>query len=240
MEQEPKKRDYLLPVSILIAAVLVSGALVYNVGKKSGGDSGSEITTGMRSISADDHIFGNSNAPVKVVVFSDLECSFCKNFHLTMKQVVATYGNQVAWVFRHFPLDSIHRKARKEAEAAECAAELGGPPSSEASNEKFWLYIDRVFEITPANVGLDLALLPQLAVDVGLDRAKFEECLNGGRTASRVQRDVEDALNSGARGTPYSIVINEKTGKKDVIPGALPFQDNNLPTDVKRIIQSVL
>lgn len=244
MEQNTKKRDYFLPASILIAAVLVSGALVYNVGKKSGGPPGSEAssepTTGMRPVSADDHIRGDPKAPVKVIEFSDLECFFCKRFHLTMKQVVATYGNQVAWVYRHFPLDDIHRKARKEAEATECAAELGGPLGSEASNDAFWAYTDRLFEITPSNDGLDLALLPQIAVDVGLDKTKFEECLKSGRHAARVQRDAEDALNSGVRGTPYSIVI-AKNGQKFVIPGALPFESNDpqIPS-VKIIIDEAL
>jgi len=102
-----------------------------------------------------------ANAPVKIVEFSDTECPFCKRFHTTMQQVVKDSNGQVAWVYRHFPLDQLHSKARKEAEATECAAELGG-------NEKFWAYLNRLMEVTPANDGLDLAELPVIAAYVGL------------------------------------------------------------------------
>ena len=118
------------------------------------------------------HILGNPGAPVKLVEFSDFECPFCKRFHLTMKRLMNEYGEdgKVAWVYRHFPLVSLHSKARREAQAAECASELGG-------NEAFWAYSDRLFEVAPSNNRLDLALLPRIAQLIGLDRAKFEACL---------------------------------------------------------------
>ena len=132
-----------------------------------------------------------------------------------MHQVVNEYDDKVAWIYRHFPLDQLHSKARKEAEATECANELGG-------NEKFWAYIDRLFEITPSNNGLDLAELPRIAEFIGLDRGKFEQCLNSGKYADRVRTDLEDAINSGGAGTPYSIVI-APNGQKFVVSGAQPF-----------------
>src|SRR3546814_2871400 len=66
---------------------------------------------------------GSPDASVKVIEFSDFECPFCKGFHRTMGQVMEEYGQdgKVAWVYRHFPIDSIHSKARKEAQASECA-----------------------------------------------------------------------------------------------------------------------
>ena len=100
---------------------------------------------------------------MKVVEFSDLECPFCKRFHATMQQTVAAYGGQVAWVYRHFPIDQLHSKAPKEAEATECAAELGG-------NDKFWAYTNRLMEVTPANNGLILPNLPRLQYSSGLMR----------------------------------------------------------------------
>lgn len=238
---EQKKRDYFLPASILIAALLISVSLVYNAGKKSG-DGGTASLAGstgdselvvqgpspenIRPVTSEDHIWGSIDAPIKIVEFSDLECPFCKRFHVTMKQVVAEYGDQVAWVYRHLPLDSIHSKARKEAEASECAAELGG-------NDAFWAYVDRLFEVTPSNNGLDLALLPQIAEEIGLDRGKFETCLESGKHLARISSDIKDAENSGGRGTPYSVVI-APDGKKYVIPGALPFER------VKLLIDQVL
>jgi len=232
-----KKRDFLLPASILIAALLVSISLVYSVGKRAGGDD-NKLTGNLvdnvkvpdsspiniKPISSEDHILGDVDASVKIIEFSDLECPFCKSFHQTMQKVLENYGNKVAWVYRHYPIDQLHSKARKEAEASECANELGGPLGSEASNQAFWAYVDKIFEITPSNDGLDLKQLPEIAAEIGLDKTKFEECLASGRQAEKVEAGVRDAANAGARGTPYSIVI-AKSGKKYIIPGALPFND---------------
>jgi len=119
------------------------------------------VAINMKPVSDGDHILGDKNAPVKIVEFSDTECPFCKRFHTTMQQVVKDNNGQVAWVYRHFPLDQLHSKARKEAEATECAAELGG-------NEKFWAYLNRLMEVTPANNGLDPAELLTIASYAGL------------------------------------------------------------------------
>ncbi len=178
-KEQSKKRDFLLPGSILIAALLVSISLVYNAGKKNNDNLTANIAGDanqnkpksaniiIKPVGDTDHVYGNPSAPVKIVEFSDLECPWCKNFHSVLKQTVAAYGGKVAWVYRHFPIDQLHPKARKEAEASECANELGG-------NDKFWSYIDRLFEITPSNNGLDANLLPQIAADIGLNKNEFE------------------------------------------------------------------
>lgn len=175
----------------------------------------------VRPVTAKDHIRGDINAPVKIIEFSDLECPFCKQFQSTLKKVMTDYGDtgKVAWVFRHFPIDQLHPKARKEAQAAECANQLGG-------NKAFWAYIDKVFEVTPSNNRLDLSRLPAFAADIGLDKAKFETCLQGGRQggkyASLIQSDVQDAVNAGGTGTPFTVVLGP-TGKAYPISGAMPY-----------------
>lgn len=115
-------------------------------------DGATKIT--VSPISSADHIFGNPSAEVLLIEYSDPECPFCKRFQETLKTVMTQYGDNgnVAWVYRHFPLDSIHPKSRKEAEAFECAGELGG-------STKFWEYADKLFEITPSNNQLDPSLL---------------------------------------------------------------------------------
>lgn len=167
-------------------------------------------------VSASDHVRGPANAKVTLVEFSDTECPFCKRFHATMQQLLQKYPNDVRWVYRHFPLDELHSKSRKEAEATECANELGGP-------EKFWAYIDRVFEVTPSNDGLDPAQLPAIAKQVGLDKAQFEACLKSGRHAKRVADFAIDGQNAGVRGTPYSILVGPD-GAKYPLSGALPAE----------------
>ena len=234
-----RKSNFAVPLAIIIAGALVAGALYFNKG--SGGNSSSNNfvekdnnTTetakenNVKAISSADHIRGNPNAKVKVVEFSDPECPFCKRFHKTMNQIIDEYGKsgQVAWVYRHFPLDAIHSKARKESEALECANEQGG-------SVKFWEYIDRLFEVTPSNDGLDLAELPKIAEYLGLDKVKFNQCLESGKYAKRVADDLADGVNSGARGTPYSIVI-AANDKKFIINGAQPYES------VKAIINQAL
>lgn len=227
MEQKP---ILTLPVAVVIAAVLIGGAIIYTTLGPSGrvvprelNGEKTEVTAEENSpekmlpVTAKDHIRGNLNAPVIIVEFSDTECPFCKNFHNTMKAVIEEFGpkNQVAWVYRHFPLTSLHPKAPKEAEATECAAEIGG-------EEVFWKYLDRIFEITPANNGLDPAELPRIAEFVGLNRSAFESCLSSGRHAEKVSAQTEDAINSGGTGTPYSVMILPN-GERVVIPGAQPY-----------------
>ncbi len=239
---EEKQSPYIVPISIVVAGILIAAAIMYSGGPSSrtvanvgegvnpptGGPQPSASLDAIKPVSADDHILGNPDAPVKIVEFSDLECPFCKRFHETLQQVMDEYGKdgQVAWVYRHFPLVQLHSKAPKEAEATECAAELGG-------NTAFWAFTDKVFEATPSNDGLDLALLPQFAEAVGVDKAAFQTCLDSGRHAAFVQSQYDDALASGGNGTPYSVVI-AANGKKFPINGALPY------AQVKAVIDQAL
>lgn len=172
-----------------------------------------------------DHVRGGKDAKVTIVEYSDLECPFCKRFHPTMKQINTTYGDSVRWVYRHFPLDSLHSKARNEAHATECAAELGG-------NDAFWKYIDRIYEITPTNDGLDPAQLPQIAKEIGLDVKKFEECQKSNKFAQKIQEQSNDAVAAGGQGTPYSVII--AGDQKIPINGALPFDQ------IKPVLDSLL
>lgn len=247
--REKTKGDWLLPASIVIAALLISGALVYNAGKgNSGGGDGNfpgqggipSNTQGERSVknmdpvTSDDYVRGNRKAPIMIVEYSDLECPFCKNFHNTLKQVVATYSKDVAWVYRHAPLDELHPKARKEAEAVECAGDLGG-------NDAFWAYMDRLMEITPGNNGLDEAQLPKIAEYVGLNVSKFNSCLASGKFANKIQSHLDDALESGFQGTPFSILVVEGVPTSP-ISGALPLNDQ-LPggqKNLKTIIEEAI
>ena len=226
--QVNQKYALAMPIAVIIAGVLIAGAVIYSGGKNTSGNTANvpqpqpvAQQTGdleqMIPVTGEDHIRGDINAPVKIVEYSDTECPFCKRFHGTMQEVFAEYGKsgKVAWVYRHFPLDSLHSKARKEAEATECAAELGG-------NDKFWSYLDRLMEITPANNGLDPAELPKIAAYVGLDTAKFNECLSSGKYAQKIEEHVQNATVTGGNGTPWSIVVG-KNGKKYPLSGAQPI-----------------
>lgn len=180
---------------------------------------------GMTPITDKDWLKGDPNAKVTIVEYSDTECPFCKRHHPTLQQLVAEYDGQVNWVFRHFPLVNLHSKAPKEAEATECAGELGG-------NEGFWKYLDRLMEVTPGNNGLDLAELPKIADYVGLNEALFKQCLDSGKYTDKVQAQYQDAANAGGTGTPYNVIVSGD--KKIPISGAVPLES------FKQMIDSLL
>lgn len=215
------QENKLIPIAIIVAGLLVGGAVFLS----SRGGSVTPSTTGtpediaLPPVTAEDHILGNPNAQLMVVEYSDFECPFCKNFHQTMHRIIDEYGaeGRVAWVYRHFPIVQIHTKAPKEAEATECATELAG-------NNGFWAYADRLFEVTPSNNALDLDLLPQIAEDVGLDRAAFVACLDSDKYKNKVSEQARDAQAAGARGTPYSVII-ARTGQLVPIDGAQPYEN---------------
>jgi len=223
-----EKNSLSVPFAIIVAGVIIAASVIY-VFSGSPKDTNQEVENNQQEtetltpspsnilpVSESDHIRGDLSAPVKIVEFSDTECPYCKRFHETMVEALKRYEGQVAWVYRHAPLDSLHSKARTESVATECAAKIGG-------NDGFWNYMDRLMEITPSNNQLDLALLPSIASDVGIDRTAFEACLADETFAQeKIQSQLEDAINSGMRGTPYSIVI-APNGKKFVINGAYPL-----------------
>ena len=168
---------------------------------------------------AKDKIRGSKDAPIKLVVYSDLECPACKHFHQQLKAIEDNYVNtgKVALAFRHFPLDSLHKKARQEAVATECANDIGG-------EEMFWRYLDKIFETTPSNDGLDLALLPKLAADLGIDSIEFETCLNSGKFDSAIQASVDEAQDLKIGGTPY-FVVEGPNGQLTEVPGSIPAEN---------------
>lgn len=228
MEQKTQKQILTIPIAIIIAGALIGGAILYRTSAttvKSGtpiqAQAKQQQPTGnidaMLPITSEDHVRGNISAQVKIVEYSDTECPFCKRFHTTLQDIMKEYGStdKVAWVYRHNPIDQLHSKARKEAIATECAASLGG-------NDVFWKYLDRLMEITPGNNKLDLAELPKIAEYVGLNKAKFNACLESDEMAKKVEMHAQNARATGGRGTPWSIVV-APSGKKYPLSGAQSF-----------------
>lgn len=215
-----------LPVSIIIAGVLIGGGVYLNgrIAKENPTttqkqeQASDNLADSVRPIDANDHILGSSSAKVLVIEYSDTECPFCKNFHQTMLSIMQEYGKNgdVAWIYRHYPIAGLHSKSIKEAEATECAGNLGG-------NSKFWEYINKVYEITPSNDGLDPKELTNIAKQVGLSSTAFDTCLNSGEFTPRVNADIQNAQEIGISGTPYSVIVDVKNNKYYPIEGAYPY-----------------
>lgn len=162
------------------------------------------------------HIYGNLNARFTLVEFSDLECPYCKRFHDTPKQLVDGSNGNVNWEWMHLPLSFHNPAAQYGAEAAECAAELGG-------NRAFWMYIDEFFVQTRGN-GQGPADLAQVAEDVGVDVNAFRECMQSGRHRNKVQEHVNKAQKLGITGTPATFVVDNTTGESQLLGGAQPAE----------------
>jgi len=235
MDEPSKANNLSIPIAIVIAGALIAGAVYLGINRTDTANNQAQATPEQQSgnleqmaaITSEDHIRGNPNASVKIVEYSDMECPFCKSFHPTMQRIVDEYGDKVAWVYRHFPLDSIHSKARPEAIAAECANELGG-------NDAFWQFTDRFFEVTPSNNQTDIeTVLPQIAREIGLNESQFAACLESGKYDEHIQNDLDNAVATGGNGTPWSIVVTA-SGKKYPLSGAQPYEA------VKQLIELAL
>jgi len=218
----------LLPISIIVAGLLIGGGIYWNgkitkqsptVTQRQQAKS-ANLDDSLRPVDVNDHVLGNAKARILVVEYSDPECPFCKTFHSTMLKIMQEYGTdgRVAWVYRHFPIAEIHSKAPKESEAQECAGELGG-------NGKFWEYTNKLYEITPSNNNLDPKELINIATQIGLSSVTFNTCLESGQYAPRVNKDIQNAYELGAEGTPYTVIFDTKNNQFYPIIGAYPYLD---------------
>ncbi len=165
-----------------------------------------------------DHIRGKVDAPITLIEFSDFECPFCAKFKPTLDRLLDEYPNDVRLVYKHFPLNSIHRQAQSAAEASECAASLGG-------NDAFWEYHDLLFENQRR---LGSYLYTEIAKEVGVDVDDFNECLKGRVYASKVQADQQMGIRAGVSGTPGTFINGQ------LISGAVSYGE------IKAIVDAMI
>jgi protein-disulfide isomerase len=161
---------------------------------------------------------GDNNAKLTLVEFTDYQCPFCsRHYRDTMPQIIKEYVDtgKVKYVLREFPLESIHPLAFKASEAAQCAGEQG----------KYWEMHDRLFANQNA---LAATQLPGHAEAVGVDAGKFKSCLDSGKFAAKVRKDLGDAQKAGATGTPTFFLGRTDPNGKEVrsvrkLVGAQPY-----------------
>jgi len=153
----------------------------------------SEPVLPVQSISVDDDpVRGDANAPVTIVEFTDFQCPSCAALQPILEEILKAYGNKVRLVVRDFPL-ARHENARKAAEAANAANAQG----------KFFEYAALLFKRQDK---LDPASLKKYASEVGLNRARFDVELDGGKYAAEVKHDVDDGEIYGIDSTPAVFV----------------------------------
>lgn len=213
---------YLTPIAIVVAGLIIAGAVIYTKSPQAPTGLLEEIETAGEqqakekkesppaefTITEKDHIRGNPEATVTIMEYSDFQCSYCARFHSTVQQILEDYPDQVRWVYKHFPLDGIHSNARPAAEASECLAEQAG-------NEGFWQFADGLFE-KQSKLGNEL--YNELASEIGVNIEQFKECVSARKYKDRVETDYQEGIAAGVRGTPGNFVNGEP------IPGAVPYE----------------
>ena len=175
------------------------------VGQGSGSVETSPTPTPTPSAVYEEPSRGPENAPVTIIEYIDYQCPFCKRYaQETLPLIFATYGNEVRYVCRDFPIASLHPQAEKAAEAAMCAFDQG----------KFWEYRDMLFGNQSA---LDVTHLKAYAEVLGLDVSAFNQCVDSGRYTAEVQQDFDDGRGYGVSGVPTFFINGQK------LTGAQPF-----------------
>lgn len=162
-------------------------------------------TPGLRLATSDDPTLGPLNAKVTVVEFGDFECPYCGQAFTIIREISTLYKDRVRFIYRDFPLETLHPNAINSAQAGECAHEQG----------KFWLYHDKLFRNQSR---LDKASLKNYAKQVGLDEARFNTCLESARYAQEVAQDFDDGVKAGVKGTPTWFINGQK------VEGVIPLE----------------
>jgi protein-disulfide isomerase len=201
-------------IAIVVAGIFISLAIFFRGGSPTpvNGEYAQPVIKDFRGVEKDDHVMGNPKAKLTIVEFSDFECPFCSRIHPTLERLVSE-RDDIKWVYRHFPLTQIHSQALSSAIASECVAELGG-------NDSFWEFANALF-VNQSSLGQ--SLYESEAQKLGIDLNKFKECQTSERVKNAVDKDSEEAMKSGGRGTPFSVIITPK-GEYVPFSGALPYE----------------
>lgn len=191
-----------LPTAILIAAVLISGTLLYT--KRATAPTGSDqpLPTNVKiDVTANDHILGDAKAEVTVIEFADFRCPFCERFftqaEANIKKDYVDTG-KVRFVFKHYAF--LGQQSVWAAEASECASEQG----------KFWEYHDWLYQNQAPETNLayysKTNLIKYAGKISGINTSQFAACLNSDKYAKRVTDDLSLGNSSGVTGTPTSFI----------------------------------
>jgi len=142
----------------------------------------------------DDPFLGPEDAPVTIIMFSDFQCVYCQKWYIqTLKPLLSAYPDQIRFVYRDFPLSSIHPSATTAAEAANCAGD----------QDKYWDFFDQVFTST---VSLGDQAIQNHATAIALDMDTFNQCLASHKYQAEVEADFTYAVNLGVQSTPTFFV----------------------------------
>lgn len=245
MENEEKKGKKInldtktIAQAILVAAVIIAGAIMFNQTKPSGTtwikpEESSIAITELAPISQEDRTLGNKDAKVAVIMYEDFQCPFCgaikgenennpafkylkqrdPSWTPFMPTLIEDYVNKgtILLVYRDYPF--LGQESYQASEAARCAEDQG----------KFWEYHDYLYAHQEGeNEGaFSIQNLKRFSKDLGLNESAFANCLDSGKYAQAVKDSRDEALGAGVSGTPKGFIL--KDGKVvNIIDGAVPL-----------------
>lgn len=221
-DEERRRGDgWLVPASIVVAGIIIALAIVYANGGFRTRNTAAIATPPPAAAASgvsvdDDPALGSSDAPVTIIEFSDFQCPFCRRFWRdALPRITERYikAGTVRFVYRDFPISSIHDMADPYAQAGECADEQG----------KFWPMHDKIFgeqdSRGPGTIAdVRTEDLKRWARAIGLEGGAFDTCLDSGKYAAEVAKDLSDGQASGVTGTP-TFFINGRS-----VVGALAYE----------------
>ena len=163
-------------------------------------------------VSESDAVYGNKNADVIIFEYSDVGCPYCSKFHITGKEIVDDSNGKIAWVYRHLPI--VRDFSEVAAKQLECV-------KNKLGEETFWKVLDKIF----SNSSVSGEIVSRLTGEAGLSSIDIDRCLDEDSVESRqVDMHIKQGRVFGFRGTPAGFVSNRKTGKYEVLGGAIPIE----------------
>jgi protein-disulfide isomerase len=191
---QKKSKAWLWWTLLAVVIIAIIGGIYYNYSKGTGLDYTLYQYT--------DDVYAAPDATHTVEEFSDFECPYCQDFAPTFHAVREAYKGKVNFVYKQFPLRTIHPQAQPAAEAAECARE----------QNHFWAYHDVLFD----SKKIDKRSLKLHAQGIGLDMGAWESCFEDGRGKPAVQADILEGNQRGVQGTPTIFVDGKVFGGRNV------------------------
>jgi protein-disulfide isomerase len=210
------KESMIIPIAILVAGFIIALG-IYQYRERELMRPVEVSVTATRPVTLDDHIIGLPTAPITIITYSDIDCTYCKQLQETMKRVMQDYGSsgQVAWAYRHFPLTDIHPDALAHALASECVAYQTG-------TDGFFDFIDALQDFTKKAGPIEVTEYPLLVKNEAFSTEKFQTCLSDTKAIDKVNNDIRNGMELGITSTPH-IVIAVEGHTPQAISGALPY-----------------
>ncbi len=192
-----KDKKSLLTIAIIVVGIV--GLLI--VLAKLGNKTNTPPTVVTAPVSATEHIRGPVNAPITLVEYSDFQCPACRSYEQNLKRLSAEYDQELRFVYRHFPLRSIHQNAEEAAWAAEAASVQG----------KFWEYHDVLFNTQDkwSTESDPESMFVEYAKSLGLNEEQFKKDYKSDAVKAIVNRDAKSGEDAHISGTP-SFFLNGK------------------------------